>query len=109
MNTLPSPTQPTRIEPFSPTEISIAWNDGAEFTVPYREVRFYCPCASCVDEHTGQRVIKKETIPLDIRPKDVRTVGRYAVQITWSDRHATGIYHYETLRKICEQAGRRAA
>ncbi len=28
-------------------------------------------------------------------------VGRYAVNIQWSDGHDTGIYSYQTLRELC--------
>lgn len=96
---------PTKIEPLDPSQILIAWNDRAEFAVPYLDIRFYCPCAVCVDEHTGKRVIQKESIKTDVKPTAVEPVGRYAIQFTWSDGHSTGIYHFETLRKICETAG----
>jgi DUF971 family protein len=98
---------PTKVEPLNATEILIAWNDGAEFSAPYFEVRYFCPCAGCVDEHTGKRTIKKESIRPEVKPVSVQPVGRYAIQFTWSDGHATGIYHFETLRKICETAGKK--
>jgi DUF971 family protein len=85
----------------------IAWNDGAEFTAAYLDLRFYCPCAGCVDEHTGQRTIKKESIKTEVKPTQVQPVGRYAIQFAWSDGHATGIYHFDTLRKICEIVGKK--
>jgi DUF971 family protein len=101
---IPSPTQ---IEPYSPTEILLAWNTGEHYTVPYVEIRYYCPCAGCVDEHTGQRTIQKESISPEIRPVDVKLIGRYAVQITWSDRHDTGMYHYKRLWELCKKQGRK--
>jgi DUF971 family protein len=41
----------------------------------------------------------QEGPPLDIVRSE--PVGRYAVQFTFSDGHATGIYSFEHLRKIC--------
>ena len=29
-------------------------------------------------------------------PRDVRTVGRYALQFTWSDGHNTGLYTFDS-------------
>jgi DUF971 family protein len=31
----------------------------------------------------------------------VTPVGRYALQFTWNDGHATGIYHYDRLYELC--------
>lgn len=100
---------PTQIEPFNPYEIFIAWNRGEKFTLPYGELRYQCPCASCVDEHTGKRVIEKSQIPPGIRPVQVQPVGRYAIQITWSDGHDTGMYHFDRLYDLCQKAGRKMA
>jgi len=98
---------PTRIDPLTSTEISLEWNTGERYAVPYKEIRFHCPCAACVDEHTGQRTIKRESVPEDIKPVAVQLVGRYAVQINWSDRHATGMYHFERLHELCQKFGRK--
>ena len=96
---------PTRIDPYSPTQMLVTWSSGETFSLPYIEIRFQCPCAVCVDEHTGKRVLKREQIPADIRPTGVQLVGRYAVQITWSDGHSTGMYHYDRLHEICKASG----
>ena len=98
---------PTQIEPASPTEMRFVWNDGAAWAVPYVELRFYCPCASCVDEHTGERIIEKTSITPDLRATGVQLIGRYAIQIAWSDLHNTGMYHYDRLRELCEKLGRK--
>ncbi len=98
---------PTKIEKFSPTEMLVAWNSGENFSIPFVEMRFQCPCASCVDEHTGQRVIRRENVNPDVRPTGVQVVGRYAIQVSWSDGHATGIYHYDSLFQLCERKGAR--
>lgn len=98
---------PTQIEPLSPIEMFMTWNNGEKFSVPYVEIRFYCPCAGCVDEHTGKRTIQKTSIAPDIRPAAVELVGRYAVQISWSDGHNTGIYHFDRLFELCQKQGRK--
>jgi DUF971 family protein len=36
-----------------------------------------------------------------VTAKSAAAMGNYAVQITFSDGHATGIYSFEHLREIC--------
>lgn len=98
---------PTRIDSHTPTELFIEWNEGAQFAIPYVEIRFFCPCASCIDEHTGQRTLQKSTIDPEIRPESVQLVGKYAIQINWSDGHATGMYHFDRLLELCQKQGRK--
>jgi len=75
-----------------------------ECKLGYRDTRFMCPCAYCVDEHTGKRTLTLEKVPLEIKATGVSRVGRYAVSIAWSDGHKTGIYSYETLYQLCQTA-----
>lgn len=98
---------PTRIDQHSNTEMLLEWNTGERFALSYLELRYLCPCASCVDEHTGERTIKRGSIKPDIRPTGVQLVGRYAVQVNWTDRHSTGMYHFDNLHLICEQLGKK--
>jgi DUF971 family protein len=98
-------TIPSRVESHSSTEMLLAWSNGASFAVPYFELRFYCPCANCVDEHTGVRTLKRENVAADVRPKAVNAVGRYAIQMTWSDNHSTGMYPFDLLYSICLEKG----
>jgi DUF971 family protein len=78
----------------------VQWPGGAEVTIPFVRLRDACPCAECVDEHTGEKLLQLASIAPDIRPEQVLPVGNYAVQIHWSDGHSTGIYSWRTLREI---------
>lgn len=79
--------------------LRILWPGGAEETVAFKRLRDHCPCAECVEEWSGRKTIDPATIPDDIRPLAIDPVGNYAIQISWSDGHSTGIYTWETLRK----------
>ena len=81
--------------------LRIAWSDGHASVYPPADLRLRCPCAHCVDEATGVRRIRPEEIPPDIHPLRADPVGRYAIQIAWSDRHSSGIYTFDYLRSIC--------
>lgn len=96
---------PTTVEPNNDTSLRLGWSDGRAFVVPYLELRYLCPCASCVDEHSGQRMIRREDVDPAVRPRNVRLVGRYALQFDWSDRHETGMYGFDRLREACEKFG----
>lgn len=100
-------TIPNRVEPHSPTEMLFGWSNGENYAVPYFEIRFYCPCANCVDEHTGKRTLKREQVAADVKPTEVHAVGRYALQVTWSDKHSTGMYPFNLLYSICLEKGLR--
>lgn len=80
--------------------LRIHWTGGPEVTVPFVRLRDACPCAGCVDEHTGEKILDPTSIPPDVRPEQILAVGNYAVQIHWSDGHSTGIYSWQTLREI---------
>ncbi len=78
--------------------VKIVWPGGAEVTIPFVRLRDACPCADCVDENTGKKLVVLANIPADIRPEQILPVGNYAVQIHWSDGHSTGLYSWRTLR-----------
>jgi DUF971 family protein len=78
--------------------LRIAWPGGATATLTPFLLRDRCPCAGCIEEGTGKKLLDASTIPADIRIDSLQAVGNYAVQIFWSDGHSTGIYSWETLR-----------
>ena len=79
----------------------ITWSDGTSYRLPFKFVRSECPCAECVHEITGERIIRPEWIPDDIVPTELSYAGNYALKIIWSDRHATGIFTWERLHGLC--------
>ncbi len=82
-------------------DVLIKWADGHESTYLARDLRLACPCAGCVEEMTGQKLLDEASVPADVHPTGIDVVGRYAIQIRWSDGHSTGIYRFELLRELC--------
>ena len=39
-------------------------------------------------------------MPEDVKPLRIESVGRYAIQIAWSDGHESGIYPFVRLREL---------
>lgn len=93
---------PTQLKQISPSTLGIVWSDGHESRLPVRKLRLECRCATCVDEWTREKLIRPESVPQDIHPKRIDSVGRYALTVLWSDGHSTGIYPFEQLRILCE-------
>jgi DUF971 family protein len=100
---------PVAMAPAEGMSLRIDWNDGHVSVYPPSYLRYHCACAHCVNETTGERTIKLADIPEDIHPLQADPVGRYAIQIKWSDGHSTGIYSFDYLRKICPCADCSAA
>jgi DUF971 family protein len=101
----PLRTTPTEIRQKGPREFAIHWADGAESVFDVRALRLACGCAECVDEWTGAERLDPDDVPEDVRPIRIESVGRYAIQIFWSDGHETGIYPFERLRSLSLERG----
>jgi len=95
-------TTPTSIAQEGPTALGIRWADGVHSVLAVRELRLACGCARCVDEWTGEQRLDPESVPEDVYPTRIEPVGRYAIQITWSDGHDSGIYPYRRLRQLAD-------
>ncbi|MCS6884776.1 MAG: DUF971 domain-containing protein [Acidobacteriota bacterium] len=91
--------QPLEITKLSPTEVKIVWQED-EFIYPVLYLRLHCTCASCIDELTGKRTLRAESVPADIQVLDAKLVGNYAIRFFFSDHHNTGIYTWKYLYDI---------
>ncbi|MCO5141775.1 MAG: DUF971 domain-containing protein [Oligoflexia bacterium] len=80
--------------------LAIFWSDGFKYTYNAKDLRFYCPCAVCVDEFSGKRRITPDSIAQDVSLEKALPVGRYGVNLVWTDKHTTGIYTYKYLREL---------
>jgi DUF971 family protein len=87
--------------------LEITWQDNNVCRYPLSELREACPCAEC---RGGHQYMGREFDPdniLALKPKrsytitDVQMVGNYAIQPTWDDRHHSGIYTWDYLRRLC--------
>jgi len=77
--------------------ITIRWAPDDARVYKARDLRCACPCAGCVDEHTGTRTLDPATVPADVTVESAELVGRYGLRIRWSDGHAGGIYTWRLL------------
>lgn len=91
-----TPPLPSEIKLHQKSRIlEVAFTDGATFRLPCEFLRVYSPSAEVRGHGPGQEVLqvgKKEVEITKIEP-----VGNYAVQLTFSDGHDTGIYSWDLL------------
>jgi len=95
----PPADPPESIDVTPEQALRIAWPGGRVATIAAKALRDRCPCAGCIEEGTGRKLLDPATIPDDIRPDRIDPVGNYAIQIHWSDGHSTGLYTWQTLRE----------
>jgi DUF971 family protein len=97
----PESVSPVEIRKKAGERITIRWADGHESVYPARALRGRCPCAQCVSETTGKRLVHEEHVDPGVHIVAARIVGNYALHFDWSDGHTTGIYSFDYLRRIC--------
>ena len=90
--------------------VDIHWADGHTSHYEFAYLRESCPCAMCDEERRKKENMGPSATPAAsplpmFKPKPTaraaKPMGNYALQIDFSDGHATGIYSYEYLRTIC--------
>jgi len=81
--------------------MEVLWKDGHRSLLAHRYLRGNCGCAQCVDELTHRRRVSIAETDPDVRVEDFMEVGHYAIALLFSDLHATGIYPFTLLRKLC--------
>jgi DUF971 family protein len=88
--------QPTEIKLHQQSRIlEISYSDGRTFRLSCEFLRVYSPSAEVRGHGPGQEVLqvgKKNVAITKIEP-----VGSYAIQLTFSDGHDTGIYSWDLL------------
>ena len=92
--------------------VDITWADGHASHYEFAYLREECPCATCNDERGKKEAFAAAApgsgsfppLPM-FKPKPsaqaATVVGNYAIQISFTDGHSTGIYSYDHLRTIC--------
>jgi DUF971 family protein len=95
---------PTNIRALQGEQIlELTWESGAVARLPYKYLRGECPCASCRNEWTGQRILDPESLREDLKLEGMETIGNYAVRLGWNDGHSSGLYTWETLDRLVRE------
>ena len=118
IQSMPTPLDPrkkptsVKIHVKKGTGVDITWADGHSSHYEFAYLREECPCATCNDAREKKASLgemassfkSSPALPM-FKPKPraqaATVVGNYAVQISFTDGHSTGIYSYDHLRSIC--------
>jgi DUF971 family protein len=92
----PSTPQPTALTVHQASRVlEVAFDDGAQFRIPFELLRIYSPSAEVQGHGPGQEVL--QTGKRDVVVTEIEAVGHYAVQPRFSDGHDTGIFSWGYL------------
>ena len=75
--------------------LEVAFDDGAQFRIPFELMRVYSPSAEVQGHGPGQEVL--QTGKRDVVIDGLEPVGHYAVQPHFSDGHDSGIFSWDYL------------
>jgi DUF971 family protein len=92
--------EPVQIIEESDSEVSIKWSDDSESKYTAAQLRRACPCAGCINEWTGEKMLDPAKIADDLTFKKICIVGRYALNFQFSDAHETGIFSFKYLKEL---------
>lgn len=87
-----------------PGGIAFAWEPGGERVIGARALRLACPCAHCVHELTGRRLLDPAKVPAGVQVRDMQPAGRYGYRILFDDGHDSGIFTLELLASLGDPA-----
>ena len=76
-------------------KLEIAFDNGTRFELPFEFLRVSSPSAEVRGHGPGQEVLQVGKKNVEI--KGIEPVGNYAVQLSFSDGHDTGLYSWDYL------------
>ncbi len=81
------------------TGINVRWPDGITGFFHYVWLRDCCYCQRCGDSYSSNRFLHPNHVPLDIKPKRLKTTGPNVLTIIWANDDHKSSYHTDWLRQ----------
>ncbi|MFI4916468.1 MAG: gamma-butyrobetaine hydroxylase-like domain-containing protein [Phycisphaerales bacterium JB060] len=102
MNREPAPTS---LDLDRQKGLTVHWQDGRESFYPLAYLRRMSPSADMRQLREEMQTNPLVVVPdsgssSELRAVDAQLVGRYAIRVTFSDGHRTGIFSWDYLRSI---------
>jgi ATP-binding protein involved in chromosome partitioning len=92
-----------------PRTLSVLWQDATRDDFDVRDLRLACQCALCIEEMSGRKILDPRSVRQDVAPRDITSVGLYAIAVTWNDGHSSSIYSFDLLRSLGDAARARGS
>lgn len=81
----------------------IEWEDGYVQNFRLSDLQRNCPCAGCMDEFTGKKLLDPNSVDENVKAVRLSNVGRYGLRIKFSKGCSNGIYSFNMLRQLQEK------
>jgi DUF971 family protein len=78
--------------------LEIGFDDGAHFMFPCEFLRVYSPSAEVLGHGPGQEILQTGKEQVNI--VSIEPVGLYALKLTFSDGHDTGLYSWDYFYEL---------
>jgi DUF971 family protein len=81
--------------------LAVRFDDGVDYDLPAEMLRVLSPSAEVQGHSKEQRI----TVPgkIDVSITAIDPIGNYAVRLTFSDGHNTGLFSWTYLRKLGDE------
>ena len=83
--------------------MTLAWSDGFEVVVEYKQLRYWCPCANCKarrENETRAQALRDEIDRLRNEKPKAENVGGYGIRFTFASGCNSGIWSTDRLHAI---------
>lgn len=87
----------------SDRRLDIAFEGGDEFSIPFELLRVESPSAEVQGHHASQKTVVAGKSQVGVT--EAEPVGRYAVRLVFDDGHSSGIFSWDYLYELGENAG----
>ena len=81
-------------------KLDLSYANGEKYSLSCEYLRVYSPSAEVRGHGPGQETLQIGKIHVAIT--DIKPVGKYAVQLIFSDGHDTGLYSWDYLYELCK-------
>jgi len=78
--------------------LELTYPDGNSYSLPFEYLRVFTPSAEARGHGPGQEVL--QTGKRDIDLAGIEPVGTYALRLTFSDGHDSGLYSWDLLHNL---------
>jgi DUF971 family protein len=79
--------------------LELRYAGGEHYTLSCEYLRVYSPSAEVRGHRPGQETL--QTGKINVTITDIKPVGNYALQLSFSDGHDTGLYSWSYLHELC--------
>jgi DUF971 family protein len=82
-------------------QITLEYEDGTSFDLPFEYLRVYSPSAEVKGHGPGQGIL--QTGKENVRVSSIEPIGNYALRLVFDDGHDTGLYTWQYLYELGAQ------